>query len=86
MILLKAILKHDYVLEKKSNVCTYLHNYKCVHRERECLPGLGIWSVLVVQSEQHVIYRLMAGRGREAQAYMEETDRERLLYGETHNS
>ena len=37
----------------------------------------------MVQSEQHVIYRLMAGGGgggggREAQAYMEETDR-RLL-------
>ena len=28
--------------------------------------------------EQHKIYRLMAGRGREAQANMEETDRERL--------
>ena len=33
----------------------------------------------MVQSEQHVIYRLMAGEGvREAQANMEETDRERL--------
>ena len=30
----------------------------------------------MVQSEQHVIYRLMAGR--EAQANMEETDGERL--------
>ena len=28
----------------------------------------------MVQSEQHVIYRLMAGRGREAQANMEEID------------
>ena len=47
-----------------------------------CTPtyfaGLGMWSVLVVQSEQHVIYRLMAGGGREAQAYMERTDGERL--------
>ena len=44
------------------------------------LAGFGMWSVLVVQSEQHVIYRLMAGvgGGRDAQAYMEETDRERL--------
>ena len=25
---------------------------------------LGTWSVLVVQSEQHVIYRLIAGRGQ----------------------
>ena len=32
-------------------------------REREGFAGLGIWSLLVVQSEQHVIYRLMAGRG-----------------------
>ena len=31
-------------------------------REREGFAGLGMWSVLVVQSEQHVIYRLMAGR------------------------
>ena len=29
----------------------------------EGFAGLGMWSVLVVQSEQHVIYRLMAGRG-----------------------
>ena len=32
--------------------------------EREGFPGLGMWSVLVVQSEQHVIYRLMAGGGQ----------------------
>ena len=31
-----------------------------------------------MQSEQYVIYRLKADGGREAQAYMEETDRERL--------
>ena len=30
----------------------------------------------MVQSEQYVIYRLMAGRGREAQANMEETDKD----------
>ena len=31
----------------------------------------------MVQSEQHVIYRLMPGRGsREAQANMEETDKD----------
>ena len=29
--------------------------------ERNGLASLGMWSVLVVQSEQHVIYRLMAG-------------------------
>ena len=47
--------------------------------QREGFAGLGMWSVLVVQSEQGVIYRLRAGRGREAQANMEETDGERLL-------
>ena len=30
---------------------------------REDFTGLGMWRVLVVQSEQHVIYRLMAGGG-----------------------
>ena len=30
----------------------------------------------MVQSEQHMIYRLMASGGREAQANMEETDRD----------
>ena len=44
--------------------------------EREVSTGLGMWSVVVVQSEQHVTYTLMAGGGgREDQAYMEETDR-----------
>ena len=32
----------------------------------------------MVQSEQHVIYRLMASGGREAQTNMEETDGEGL--------
>ena len=32
----------------------------------------------MVQSDQHVIYRLRAGGGRDAQTNMEETDRERL--------
>ena len=32
----------------------------------------------MVQSEQHMIYRLKAGGGREAKANMEEMDRERL--------
>ena len=40
-------------------------------REREGFAGLGMWSALVVQSEQHVIYRLMAGGGREAKKLME---------------
>ena len=38
----------------------------------------------MVQSEQHVIYRLMAGRGQVAQAYMEESDGERLPQVEAH--
>ena len=33
-------------------------------REREGFAGLGMWSVLVVQSEQHVIFRLVAGGGQ----------------------
>ena len=33
------------------------------HYEREGFAGLGTWSVLVVQSELHVIYRLMGGGG-----------------------
>ena len=33
---------------------------------RESFAGLGMWTVLVVQSEQHVTNRLMAGGGREA--------------------
>ena len=40
--------------------------------------GLGMWMVLVVQSEQHVIYTLMAFGGIEAQVNMEETEGERL--------
>ena len=32
----------------------------------------------MVQSEQHVIFRLRVGGGREAKANMEETDRGRL--------
>ena len=54
-----------------------LEDLDLILRDRR-LAGLGMWSVPVVQSEQHVIYRLMAGRGREAQANLEETDGERL--------
>ena len=44
-----------------------LEDLALILREREGFTGLGMWSVLVVQSEQHVIYRLMAGGGgREA--------------------
>ena len=40
----------------------------------------------MVQSEQHVIYRLMAGMAREAQANVEETEGERLTGVEAHDS
>ena len=46
--------------------------------ERKCFAGLGMWSVLVVQSEQHMINRWMAGGGQGDQANMEETVGERL--------
>ena len=57
------------------SVTSKIEDLDLILRERE---GLGMWSVLVVQSEQHVIYRLMAGGGgggggREAQNNMEET-------------
>ena len=32
--------------------------------EREGFAGLGMWSVRVVQSEQHMTYRLKAGEGQ----------------------
>ena len=49
--------------------------------EREGFAGLGMWSVQVVQSEQHMIYRLKAGGCREAWANMEETDRKTAMSG-----
>ena len=54
--------------------------------EREGFAGLGMWSVWVVQSEQHMICRLTASGGREAQANMEETNRERLPWMEANHS
>ena len=39
-----------------------LEDLGLIFREKG-FAGLGMWSVLVVQSEQHVIYRLMAGGG-----------------------
>ena len=41
-----------------------LEDLNLILREREGFAGLGMWSVLVVQSEQHVIYRMMAGGGQ----------------------
>ena len=54
-----------------------LEDLDLILRERR-LPWFGMWSVRVVQSEQHMICRLTASGGREAQANMEETDREGL--------
>ena len=53
-----------------------LEDSNLILREKEGFAGLGMWSVLVVQSEQHGINRLMAGGGEGGgeQAKMEETD------------
>ena len=40
-----------------------LEDLDLILRERENFAGLGKWSFLVVQSEQHVIYILMAAGG-----------------------
>ena len=52
-------------------------NFKYIHKNIILFnsAGLGMWSILVVQSEQHLIYRLMGG---DSQANMEEADGERL--------
>ena len=41
-----------------------LEDLNLILREREGFAGLGMLRVLVVKSEQHVIYRLMAGGGQ----------------------
>ena len=41
-----------------------LEDLDLILREREGFAGLGMWSVLVVQSGHHVIYRLMTGEGQ----------------------
>ena len=56
------------------NVCLLhpLHIFK--YSYYKCFAVLDIWNILVVQSEQHVIYGLEAWGTRDAQADMEETD------------
>ena len=49
-----------------------IFTFRSYKLEREKTAGLGMWSILVVQSEHW-----QAG-GREAQANMKETDGERL--------
>ena len=41
-----------------------LEDINLILREREGFAGFGMWSVLVVQSEPHVIYRLKTGGGQ----------------------
>ena len=41
-----------------------LEDLNLILREREGFPGLGMWSVRVVQSEQHMICRLTARGGQ----------------------
>ena len=43
-----------------------LKNLDLIEREIEGFASLVMWSVLEVQSDQHVIYRLMEGWDQEA--------------------
>ena len=49
---------------RSSELLAKLEDLNLILREREGFTGLGMWSVLVVQSEKHVIYRLMADVGQ----------------------
>ena len=73
-----SIKPEDVVTVKSSELMAKLQLVDLDLILREGFAGFAMWSVLVVQSEQHVIYRLKAGGGRGAQANMEETDKERL--------
>ena len=53
-----------------------LEDRDLILREREGFAGLGMWSVLVVQSEQHVIYRLMEGGDQGGPSLTEKVCRE----------
>ena len=59
-----SIKPEDVAKVRSSELLAKLEHLNLILREREGLAGLGMWSVQVVQSEQHVIYRLMAGRGQ----------------------
>ena len=60
-----SIKPEDMATVKSSELLAKLEleDLDLILREREGFAGLGMWSILVVQSEQHVIYRLMAGGG-----------------------
>ena len=55
-----------------------LEDLDLILREREGFTGLGMWSVRVVQSEQHMIHRLTAGgdAGRPKQALKKLTEKD----------
>ena len=71
-----SIKSEDVATVRSSQLLAKLEDLGLILREGFAV--LGMWSVLVEQSEQHVICGLMAGRGREAQANMEESVGERL--------
>ena len=70
-----SIKPEDVVRVRSSELLAKLENLNLILRVRR-LPWFGHVEHSSGAVGQHVIYRLMAGR--EAQANMEETDRERL--------
>ena len=60
------IKPEDVATVMSREVLAKLEDLNLILREREGFTGLGMWSVLVVQSEQHVLNRLMAVGGVEA--------------------
>ena len=67
-----SIKPEDVAMVRSSKLLAKLELEDLNLFEREGFAGLGMWSILVVQSEQHVIYRLMVGGG------WKKLDRERL--------
>ena len=61
-----SIKPEDVAMVRSSELLASLEleDLDLILREREGFAGLGMWSVLVVQSEQHLIYRLRVGRGQ----------------------
>ena len=60
-----SIKPEDMAMVRSSELLAKLEleDLNLILRERG-FAGLGMWSILVVQSKQHVIYRLMAGGGQ----------------------
>ena len=65
-----SIKPEDVAMVRSSELLVKLEleDLNLILREREGFAGLGMWSILVVQSEQHVIYRLMARGGQGGQS------------------